>query len=279
MKRIASAVAFVAGCFNLPAPPPDAKPGLGPWGPASPAFTAMRDDDPTLTDDMLEMYFNRASDIYVTTRASTSDPWGTPMLVAELSSSFSEETPEIVGDGLTIYFASDRTLTAGGEDIFRSTRKSRTLPWSEPVNVAELSSPGFDGAATRDADGFAFVLYSDRTSTYEIYETVRPSTELAWPPPSVHSELSSGIGGAHGANPMLSLDSSTIYYDAPVSGGGDLYMATRRGFAGAFDLPLSIAELNTALYIEEDPWVSPDGHHIFFASNRDGTEGIYEASR
>lgn len=276
MKRIGSAL-VLTGCFNVPAAPPDATPGLGPWGPVSPALTAMNDDDPTLTDDMLEMYFNRDSDIYVTTRATTSDLWGPPVLVAELSSSFVETTPEIVGDGLTIYFASDRTLTAGGEDIFRSTRKGPTDPWSEPVNVAELSSPGFDAAATRDEDGFAFVLYSDRSSAYyEIYETVRPSNQLPWPAPTVHSELSLGIGGA---DPMLSLDSTTIYYDSLVSGGGDLYMATRPSFTGKFNTPLPIGELNTALYLEEDPWVSPDGHHIFFASNRDGAEGIYEASR
>jgi hypothetical protein len=275
MKRIASAL-LLAGCFNVPAAPPDGKPDLGPWGSASPAFTAMSDNDPTLTDDMLEMYFHRANDIYMTTRASTIDPWGTPTLVAELSSSFEETTPEIVGDGLTIYFASDREPSAGGDDIFRSTRKGRTSAWSDPVPAAELSSPGFDGAPTRDANGFAFVLYSDRASKYEIYETVRPSSELSWPAPSVHSELSFGVGGA---NPMLSLDSSTIYYDSSVSGGGDLYRATRPSFTGAFNPPAPIGELNTALYIEEDPWVSPDGHHIFFASNRDGTEGIYEASR
>jgi hypothetical protein len=288
----------VAACFNPPAAPPDGplfdvrrpmdienccdgfdgpKTDLGPWGPASAAFTAMGDDDPTLTDDLLEMYFNRSSDIYVTTRATTLDPWSTPTLVAELSSSYAETTPEIVGDGLTIYLASNRTLTAGREDIFKSTRQSRTSVWTTPIHVAELSSVGFDGAATRDANDLAFVLYSDRNSTFEIYETVRTSTGTTpWPSPSVHSELSSGVGDA---DPMLSLDRSTIYYDSSVSGGGDLYMATRPGFMGTFGTPQAITELNTALYIEEDPWVSADGHHVFFASNRDGTEGIYEASR
>ena len=65
------------------------------------------DHDPTLTGDMLELYFNRNSDIYVTTRASLLEPWGTPGRVAELSTAANESTNRVSLDGLAIYFSTD----------------------------------------------------------------------------------------------------------------------------------------------------------------------------
>ena len=39
-----------------------------------------------------------------------------------------------------------------------------------------------------------------------------------------------------------------------------------------------VSELNTD-DSEEDPWISEDGRHIFFMSDRNGRRRIYEASR
>ena len=64
---------------------------LGPWGaPTAIPITPVADDDPSATGDLLELYFNREEDIYVVTRASTADPWGTPEVVDELSSAEAE---------------------------------------------------------------------------------------------------------------------------------------------------------------------------------------------
>lgn len=256
---------------------PDATPyPTGVWSPPMLAFTAMTDDDPTLTDDLLEMYFNRASDIYMVARTSTTSSWSTPVLVTELSSAQSETTPEISGDGLTIFFASRRTPTAGAEDIWMATRGSRMAAWNTPVHITELSSTTFDAAATPSADGLSLVFYSDRSGTLEIYETTRVVASDPWSQAVLHSELTSGIGEF---DPMLSPDKHTLYYDTSAAGGGDLYIATRTGTIGAFVTINPITELNSPVDLEEDPWVSSDGHHMFFASNRDGMEGIYESSR
>src|ERR1041385_2596536 len=98
------------------------------------------DDDPTLTSDLLELYFNRSSDIYVSRRSKVSDPWGAPSLVTELSSASGETTPEITSNGLTIFISSDKAPTTGGEDIWMSTRVSRSAAWSTPVHIDALSS-------------------------------------------------------------------------------------------------------------------------------------------
>src|SRR5690349_20008434 len=85
----------------VPDAPPDGAMPLGPWGLPTALFPGGGDDDPTLTGDLLELYFNRNSDIYTSTRASVTDAWGTPALVTELSTVYNETTPEITYDGLT----------------------------------------------------------------------------------------------------------------------------------------------------------------------------------
>jgi hypothetical protein len=277
MKRIVSAL-LLTGCFNAPplpgAPADGPQVVMYPWGTPTSVLTPMGDHDPTLTDDMLELYVTRSSDIYVARRATTDDSFGTPVLVSELSSPEDEATPEITGDGLVIYFSSHRT--PGMEDVWTANRPSRSSPWSPPARVAQLSSAGIDEAATPSADGYALVLDSSRDGTHEIYETLHPLPSDPWYVPAVHSELTSSIGAF---DPMLSHDRTTIYFDSPVAGDGDLFEAFRSSVYGPFSQPIPIVELNTAFHVEEDPWVSPDGRHIFFASTRDGAEGIYEAVR
>ncbi len=79
-------------------------------------------------------------DIY----ASTLQPDGTfgpAVLVAELSSPYSDERPRISRDGLEMYFISDRpgsSVDAAGvrwADIWVSTRASTLDPWGTPENL------------------------------------------------------------------------------------------------------------------------------------------------
>ena len=54
----------------------------------------------------------------------------------------------------------------------------------------------------------------------------------------------------------------------------DLFHAIRPDVAAAFaDTPAPIAELNTDAW-EGDPWLSADGRHLLFMSDRSGTSRI-----
>ncbi len=67
----------------------DAAP-LGPFTSITPLTTLNTiagEDDPTLTGDLLELYFDRAGDIWFSVRVSTTDTWPAPQALTALNSS------------------------------------------------------------------------------------------------------------------------------------------------------------------------------------------------
>jgi hypothetical protein len=248
---------------------------LGPWGAPVPIdITPVADDDPSATADLLELYFNRNSDIYVTKRASISDPWDTPVVVAELSSADTETTPEVTYDGLTIYVASNRAGGLGGNDIWMSTRASRTAAWGMPVHVPELSSTSADGAATL-TDPLVIMIDSDRGGSLDILIAQRTSPMATFGAPQLVTPLDTTESEG---NPMLASDKLTVYFDSNRTGDGELFVATRTSPTGAFGMPAQITELSTAS-AESDPWISPDARTMLFTSNRDGTQRLWQTTR
>jgi len=220
--------------------PPDSI-GVGTWAnvaatlPGSP----VGDDDPSLTGDLLEIYFNRASDIYVAKRASLSAAWGTPARVDEVSSIDGETTPEITSDGLVMFLSSSRMPTAGSEDIWMSTRASRNAAWGAPVHIDQLSSSTDNAASAPTDDLLAIVQIGNPTGTdVNLYISTRASTANAWATPTL-------VGGVNSTasdfSPMLSQDRKTIYFDSARSGNEELYVATRAAATGAFHAATVIA--------------------------------------
>ena len=114
---------------------------FGPASLVSGVNSAVDDEQPNLRRDGLELFFysNRSvagaqggNDIYVSFRASTSDPWSTPVnLGPNVNSSASETRPSLSWDGTTLYFGSNRLgseAVAGAppsSDIYVTRRESR----------------------------------------------------------------------------------------------------------------------------------------------------------
>ena len=70
------------------------------------------------------------ADIWVTTRESTDDDWGTPVnLGPTINSSAYECDPSISIDGLSLYFGSNRPGGSGGNDLWVTTRPTVSDPW------------------------------------------------------------------------------------------------------------------------------------------------------
>jgi hypothetical protein len=257
--------------------PADAVIELGPW--STPAVmtiaTLAGDDDPTLTEDRLEIYFNRANDIYRATRASLSDAWSTPVVDVQLSSAAGEGTPEITSDGLTIFFMSDRASGVGGQDIWMATRASRSDPWGAPTLVPGVNSTGADrdGAVTNDL--LTIVLTRTVNNVSVLFTSTRASSTTDWPPATALTELN--MPDANGG--IYAQDRLTVYFTSVRGGTSDLYVATRDSTSAAFAAPVAISELNTSNAEEVDIWVSADQRHAVFVSNRGGMTRLYETSR
>jgi hypothetical protein len=229
---------------------------------------AADDDDPSLTDDLLEIYFNSNrsgnSEVWRSTRSSPIDTWTAPELVVELNSSDVETTPNVSADGLLMYLSSSR---GGDVDVYRSTRASRSADWSTPVRVDELNDLGLDVDATEAADGLTLRMASVRTGSQEIYRTTRSDKAAMWAPLLPVIELNSPA--ADGGLWMRPDGLVAVFASNRAGGGGsqiNLWQALRADAGMPFGAPTPIVELNT-VESDQDPWASTDGTLIYFARN------------
>ena len=152
--------------------------------------------------------------------------------------------------GLVMPLASQRTDPQSYETYF-APRASSGAPFATPVLVPELV---VNDRSTVDA------FLADDGLT--IFFSRGPREPVV------------ADGGADGAAP----DGSAA---SPDSGAAvttsDLYVAWRRSVDEAFSAIQPLNDLNTTMYDERDPWLTPDGKTLYFTSNRSGTLTIYTA--
>jgi hypothetical protein len=124
------------------------------------------------------LYFNSTrpggigdSDIYASTlnEINEHETFGPAVLVAELSSPFSDQAPAIRRDGLEIFLSSNRPgsippppgLPSQGFDLWVATRASTSDPWSAPVNLGPVVNSVFiDGGPALSFDGTELYFHS-----------------------------------------------------------------------------------------------------------------------
>jgi hypothetical protein len=80
------------------------------------------------------LYFSSGPDIYASLEVGDG-VFGAAAPVAELNSAAGDFRPNVRKDGLEVVFDSNRTGSAGGQDLYFATRASATSPWSTPVNA------------------------------------------------------------------------------------------------------------------------------------------------
>lgn len=232
------------------------------------------DESPTLTADLLEIYFtsNRAGgpgsgDVWCAQRDSRADAFGPPSLVAAVSTPQLETSPAISPDGLTLWVGSARAGGVGDADIWQFDRPSRDAPWGPAVNLAELNTaradlprPVAEGGlvmpfASRDAAGQFQTYLARRADTDAAFDVVVPLDEL-W------------VEGSSTSDAFLSEDGLFLFFSRTLGEQeGQLFMTWRKGRRELFRQPIPLTDIDTS-EDERDPWLDPESTRFFFSSNR-----------
>jgi hypothetical protein len=248
------------------------------------------EDDPTFTDDLLELVFNTDRDttapgddsLWVSTRATPSDRWGPPHAIDELNTSgYQDTTPGIEGDGLTIWFASTRPGGGGTQyDIWKSTRADRNSVWATPTAVTELNTAAQEVAPQVIQSGLFMVVETNQpggAGGHDLYQTSRATVTDPWGPiepvPGVNTAANEYAG-------RFVLGGLGIVFcsDRDRLNGQDIFYAERASLSEAFSTAQPLGGVNTNAD-DFDPWPSEDLSYIVFASDRSGNAEIYEAWR
>ena len=151
-----------------------------PWGPpvnlGEPINSAALDRSPCLSADGLTLFFDStrsggsgSDDLWVATRATTQDNWGTPVnLGSTVNSPASEGSASLSADGLTLFFSSYhlgpfRPGSHGGADLWVTTRTSLSASWGAPMNLgATVNSMNAEFGPSVSADGTTLFFSSLR---------------------------------------------------------------------------------------------------------------------
>ena len=243
---------------------------------------------PALSKDGLSLYFqsNRpigsagGLDLWVSQRTDADAPWGPPInLGSAINTPFTEGGPAFSRDGHWMFFNSDRPQGGvGGTDIWVSWRAHThdDFGWQPPVNLGPgVNSPSGDsvGSYFENKEGDTPLLFfsSNRplTGSAPGGPYVSPQVgEGAFGPPTLVTELDSPVDDMR---PMIRFDGREILLASgrPGSAGGrDLWVSTRDTVFDLWSAPLNLGSLVNSVANELTPFLSSDGRHLFFASDR-----------
>jgi Tol biopolymer transport system component len=202
------------------------------------------DKGPSLSADELSLYFHSdrpggsgRKDLWVSTRANTSDSWGVPEnLGRRINSSREDIAPSISADDLSLFFGSNRPGGYGHFDIWVTTRKSKRDQWGSPVNLGpRVNSADLDDGPYISSDGRILFFHSFRPGQYgwlDIWVAGRETTDGQWSEPV---NLGPTINGRYGdVTPSMSADGSTLFFASGLRGDWDLWQVPINPIPGAF---------------------------------------------
>ena len=240
--------------------------------------SGMGEDDPSLTADLLEIYFSSSRSgsqrVWRSVRSAATDPWPAPQMVTEVDGA-NINNPKISLDGLALIFSSTRAPNLGGSDLWLATR---------PDRGSVFTFARIDELATVDGDYEAYLVMPDALQLFYthnpggesgLWYATRPMPGAPWSGPFELANLNST---AYDGSAWVDATLTTLMFNTERGTDRDIYYSTRATPGDAWADPLPFTEINTSA-IESDPWLSPDGHTFVFVSDKDGPSQIYMATR
>ena len=191
--------------------------------------SSVQDGGASISADGLSLYFHSlrsgVADLWVTTRATTSDAWREPVnLGPAVNSSASDVCPRISGDGLSLFFESTRAGGYGGRDLWVTTRATTEGEWGTPVNLGpNVNTSAAEVGLDISDDGLMLCFSSNRPGGYgnaDLWVTNRSTVSDPWGPAA---NLGQRVNTTYGeSGPNISADGLSLYfcdYTGPRPGG------------------------------------------------------------
>jgi len=167
-------------------------------------------------------------DIWVSTRATASDPWGAPANLGPPVNTWSSDVcPFIWGDGCTLLFSSNRAGGPGGWDLWKTTRETTDDDWSTPVPLENVNNGDTETAPTMSPDGRVLLFQRGAGGSVDLWMATRKRIDEPFGLP-VKVPAPINYLGYDDSDPHFSSDGSTLYFcsnRAGGSGGYDLWQA------------------------------------------------------
>lgn len=228
---------------------------------------------PHLTDDELDIVFQSRRgaagalpSFYVAHRASRTAAFDTPQPFPIYQEG--DTDPVYSGDGLSLYFSTDKRLDSQSYDLWVTERTSLAGIWGVPFRVL--------GTSTTDPEFHPFA----RAGGLFYTRLQQASDRSIWFAQRTNGAFNAGIKvdgldepGVDDETPTPSADGLSIYFASRRMTAGDLdiWFARRTKIDEAFASPTRVVELSTP---EDDSpgWISPDGCRLYLvrSSIKDG---------
>jgi hypothetical protein len=199
------------------------------------------------------------------------DVWSMIGPVAPLNTGGDDATPDVSGDGLTMFFVAPGAV--GMKDVFFATRANRQAVWAGKTAIPAISTAADESGPALTPDLLTMYLSTNPTGDDDLYVTTRPAIGGAWATPMLVPGVNSTT--ANDGEPFVNATNTLLLWASDRAGTFDLWMARRALPTDPWGPPMPIAELNTMGGAENDPWLSTDEHTIYFARNN----AIFMATR
>ncbi len=260
-----------------------------------PVNTPFAEMNPFISKDGRSLYFTcfncpgnlGGSDIWVSQRASVSDPWGTPQnLGPNINSTSNDAGPALSSDGHRLYFGSNRPGGFGGNDIYVSRRQNKRddFAWQPPVNLGSGVNTLADDQGPEyfedDETGIITLYFASNRpggpGGNDIYASTLNEVDEdgTFGPAVLVTELSSAFDDQ---GPAIRRDGLEIFLGSNRPGSIppppglpsqvlDLWVATRARTSDPWSTPVNLGPVVNSAFTDAGPALSRDGTELYFQS-------------
>lgn len=253
----------------------------GTWGtpqPIASTVTVSEEVNPSVSPDELTLYFSSnqgggTRKLWSATRASRSDPFGTPapLVGTGLASTADDLEPEISSDGLTLYFTSRRS---GSDAIYVATRPSLTSQFAvqQQLVVTGDASTAQQGPTVSPDEltlyytpGLVNMAVATRATRTDPFVFVRLLAEVNAPQTDTEASISA--------------DGLELFWESFRTGPVMIYTASRASTGDPFSAPIGLAALAAGNPGAGSPAISADGRTLYYFITDGTQDDLYTVTR